>query len=276
MVANKRILIVDDDEIMISFMQRTLLTDKDSEYEVQTAASGEEALRLLQSHPFDLVLADLKMPGIDGLQLIEAVRQIDPDTRTILMTAYGSDEIEQQANRLSVFRYITKPLHLEDLRQAVRDALVGDGITGKGILIMSAERYEALTHRLHELKSDLGCQCVFLADLVGQIVVTIGYLPGLDLAALASVIGGQFATTLEIASVLGTTRVRSLDFRESEKYDIYSTTVGDNLILAILFDRDVRTSRMGSVWDYTRQAVEDLLAILETAEAAGGAKRAIT
>jgi two-component system response regulator (stage 0 sporulation protein F) len=256
-------------------LQQTLLAEGADKYEVQTATSGEEALQFLQGYPYDLILVDLKMPGIDGLQLIEAVRQVDPETRIILMTAYGSMEVEEQAERLSVFRYMTKPFYVEDLRQAVHDALGGGGAAGKGILILSAERYEGVTSRLHELQSNIGCQCVFLADVVGQIVMEVGHAPGLDLQMLATVIGGRFAATFEMARLLGSNDAYNLDYHEGEDYDVYSTNVGDNLILTIVFDRHVQPSKLGSVWYYAKRAIEDILAMMHTVEVAGAVPSAV-
>lgn len=259
----ERILIVDDEATLTFFLQQTLLAEGADRYEVQTASSGEEALQRLQDHPYDLMLVDLKMPGIDGVQLIEAVRQIDPATRIILMTAYGSMEVEEQAQSLSVFRYMTKPFYVEDLRQAVTDALGGGGTTGQGILILSAERYEKVANRLRELQSDIGCQSIFLTDLVGQIVTDHGQAPGLDLQMLATVIGGRFAATFEMAHLLGSSHAYNLDYHEGERYDVYSTNVGDNLILTIVFDRHVQPSKLGSVWHYTKRAVEDLQGMVQ-------------
>ncbi|MBU0491287.1 MAG: response regulator [Chloroflexi bacterium] len=266
----EKILIVDDEATLTFFLQQTLLAENQGLYQVDTAASGEEALQCLHDRPYDLLLVDLKMPGIDGLQLIEAVRQIDPQTRVILMTAYGADEVESQAQKLSVFRYMTKPFYIEDLRQAVHDALQGGGTTGQGILILSAESYEKVSSRLHDLRSHIGCQCIFLADVVGQIVAEIGQSTGLDVHTLSTVISGRFAATFEMTKLLGNQNAHNLDFHEGERYEIYSANVGNSLILTIVFDRLVQPSKLGSVWYYTKRAIEDLLStihIVESAEA---------
>lgn len=258
MTGVKRILIVDDEVTLTRFLKELLLADGGDDYEVQTAASGEEALHLLQSHPYNLVLADLKMPGIDGLQLIEAVRQIDPETRTILMTAYGSDYVEKQVQDLSIFRYLPKPFHLDELRLAVREALAGGWTTSKGLLILSAERYEAIARRLYALQAALGCQCIFLANLLGQIILEIGRIPGLNLPGLATVVGERFAATFEMNRLLNSTNARNLDYHESEEYEIYSTSVGEALILLLLYERRVRSNRVGSVWEQLKPVCDDL------------------
>jgi len=93
-------------------------------YEVQIAASGEEALAILaQEEPFDLMVVDIKMPGIDGLQLTEAVQQRSPDTVIILLTAFGSLETAIQALRRGAHDYLLKPCPVSQILESVRRGL---------------------------------------------------------------------------------------------------------------------------------------------------------
>ena len=77
----------------------------------------------MTQHAWDLVLTDHCMPGMTGLKLIETLQTLSPATRTILITAYGTDELEQAAQRLHVYRYMTKPFPLGDLKRVVQSAL---------------------------------------------------------------------------------------------------------------------------------------------------------
>ena len=119
----KRILLVDDEQSMLFFMGENL-AELGEEYEIDTAGSGEEALHKFTIQPFDLVVSDLRMPGIDGITLLQTIRQTNQNTHLILMTAYGSDRVEVAARRLQLHSYITKPFRVEDLLDAVRAALV--------------------------------------------------------------------------------------------------------------------------------------------------------
>lgn len=118
----KRILVVDDEEGS-AFLLGENLTELGPDCVVETACSAEEALEKIHVTPFDLVITDFRMPGIDGLQLIESLRTTHPHTRSILITAYGSPNVEKRALRLGVYRYITKPFLIEDLLDSARDAL---------------------------------------------------------------------------------------------------------------------------------------------------------
>jgi CheY-like chemotaxis protein len=261
----KRILIVDDEKSTVFFLSENL-TELGSGYEIETAGSGEEALHMIANHPFDLVITDLRMPGVDGLGLIEAIRATNPKTRLILMTAYGSDEVEASARRLEVYRYITKPFRVEELIDAARDALEGMAVNRKGMLILSDQRFEAITRRLEDLRGEIGAQCILLADTMGQPLARVGIAEGLDERSLISLIGAGFATSFELARHLAQEGALNLSYQEGATRDVYATNVGENLFLVMVFDKRLNTGRIGVVWLYTRRAIKDLLEITADAE----------
>ncbi|PWB42860.1 MAG: DNA-binding response regulator [Candidatus Methylomirabilota bacterium] len=114
-----RILVVDDEGPQREILRTILSTEG---YAVETAPGGTEALRRCQESPFDLVLTDLRMPGTDGLALVERLIRDDPPTLVILMTAYGSLDSVEQALKKGAFDYLTKPLEREELLLTVKRA----------------------------------------------------------------------------------------------------------------------------------------------------------
>ncbi len=115
------ILVVDDEPAM-----RLLVTSvlKDEGHDVTAAASGEEALQLVGKHHYHVVITDLRMPGMSGLQVLEAVRRDDPETAVILLTAFGTVEGAVEAMRKGAAHYLLKPLaNPDELRLAVRRVL---------------------------------------------------------------------------------------------------------------------------------------------------------
>jgi two-component system, NtrC family, response regulator AtoC len=102
-----RVLVVDDEPGVRSFLSGALETEG---HEVDTAASGEEALTRLRARAFDLLITDLKMPGIDGLRLLEAALGLQPELPVIVVTAHGNVESAVQAMRLGAADYVQKPL----------------------------------------------------------------------------------------------------------------------------------------------------------------------
>ncbi len=109
-----RILIVDDEKIK----RVTLADDLTAQgHEVDTATDGEEALEKLRGRPFDVVVADVKMPRIDGLELLRRIKQGEqaPATEVIMMTAYGSIQLAVESMKAGAYDFITKPFRNEDL-----------------------------------------------------------------------------------------------------------------------------------------------------------------
>ena len=106
----KRILVVDDEESIRSVLSQVL--DEDG-FEVTEAASGEAALELFQKQPFYLVISDIVMPGINGLELLAKIKELNPDTQVIIMTSYASLDTAVSALRSGAYDYIFKPF--EDL-----------------------------------------------------------------------------------------------------------------------------------------------------------------
>jgi two-component system, sensor histidine kinase and response regulator len=116
-----RVLVVDDEKEIRAFLSKAL--SRLGGFDVELAGSGEEALRKLEKEPFDLVLTDLKMPKMDGLQLIAEVARSKPETLTIMMTGHGTIDSALEAMKLGASDYITKPLNLDEMILRLRKVL---------------------------------------------------------------------------------------------------------------------------------------------------------
>jgi small GTP-binding protein len=118
----KRVLVVEDDAT-VAFLIKDGLSDLGAKFYIETAPSGEAALDKINQGRWDLVVTDQRMPGMTGLQLIETLKDRSPTLLTILITAYGSEEMEQAAQQLNVYHYMAKPFPLVDLKRVIEDAL---------------------------------------------------------------------------------------------------------------------------------------------------------
>jgi len=118
----KRILVVDD-EASVLFVLQQVLDRVNNGYDVTTASDGWCALVEVQNHRYDLVITDLRMPRVGGLELTRELRQISPDTRVVWITAYWSPEVAQEADRLGVRNLLNKPLEVREIRKVVQNAL---------------------------------------------------------------------------------------------------------------------------------------------------------
>src|SRR5687768_14114590 len=112
-VPRSTVLIVDDERTLARAVQAFLA---EAGYEAETAADGEQALSLVQSIRPDVVFADVRLPGMSGIDLLRRIREFDPAIPVIIMTAYGTIEGAVEALKLGAFDYMKKPVDLEELK----------------------------------------------------------------------------------------------------------------------------------------------------------------
>jgi DNA-binding NtrC family response regulator len=115
-----RLLIVDDEEIALSNLQHVM--EKEG-YQVTATQSGAEAVALLETQGFDVVLTDLRMEGVDGMDVLKASRERQPDAEVIFITGFATAESAVQALKHGAFYYIAKPFRLDEVRKVVAEAL---------------------------------------------------------------------------------------------------------------------------------------------------------
>jgi CheY-like chemotaxis protein len=113
-----RILIVEDDEEM-----RALLSDMIEEEGYKTASvnNGSEAFRKLAKESFDLIITDIRMPGLTGLDILPGIKKLQPDAPIIVITAFGSEEVQRKALEKGAQAYLEKPIHFQELRTLIHD-----------------------------------------------------------------------------------------------------------------------------------------------------------
>ena len=121
----KHILLVDDDELVLKTISKFL---KNYNYEVTSACSGEEALEKSQTKDFDLIITDVRMPGIDGIETIKRIRVLNqqhhkPTPKEIIITAYIDTEAQRAAEGLGVSDYIYKPFVAEDFIKSIKEKI---------------------------------------------------------------------------------------------------------------------------------------------------------
>src|ERR1043165_462877 len=144
----ERVLIVDDEEHVCALFQRILQKDG---YEVECAANGEEGLALLERRPFDLVITDLKMPGMDGMELLKRGRALRPATTFVMLTAFGTVQNAVEAMKEGAYDYLVKPVDTDEIKMVAAKAL----------------ELQRLTREVERLRSQLDLALDF-DQIVGQ------------------------------------------------------------------------------------------------------------
>jgi YesN/AraC family two-component response regulator len=122
MTISKRILVVDDEERVL-FILENALKKLGGNIEIVTANDGGEALEQVHKSPFDLLITDLRMPVMDGIDLTQAIRELSPETVIVWITAYDTFAVSSEAGRLGVRCCLEKPLEIGAIRAAAREAL---------------------------------------------------------------------------------------------------------------------------------------------------------
>jgi two-component system response regulator AtoC len=133
MVTEKaRILVVDDEEIVRDSLAGWLLEDG---YSVDSAPDGKVAIERLKTEPWTVLLVDLKMPGIDGLQVLEAARKCQPEASVIIMTAYATVDTAVQAMKLGAYDYLVKPFEPEELSLMMQKLIAQQDLKRENLLL---------------------------------------------------------------------------------------------------------------------------------------------
>ncbi|MBC8872323.1 MAG: response regulator [Planctomycetes bacterium] len=114
-----RVLLVDDEESFVAALGKRLNARG---LRVETSLSGEDAIAKAEHHAFDVIVLDLAMPGMDGIETLKRLRERDPDLQIILLTGHGSIEKAVEATKLGAMDFLQKPASLSDLLDLIREA----------------------------------------------------------------------------------------------------------------------------------------------------------
>lgn len=156
----RKILLVEDEAVLREALQDWLTTDG---YEVETTESGEEALERIKNEEFGVIVLDLRLPGLDGLRVFEEVKDVKPEIKGVIITAYPSTETLIKAKEIGLLDYLPKPFNIEDLERIISGALEevdGRKLKGKHVWL----ELGAVSFRLCTRSYECG-HCAFAQDI---------------------------------------------------------------------------------------------------------------
>lgn len=191
----KSVLVVDDEKGMIEWLKIAL--EKEG-YEVETAMSGEKALELSRSRYFHCVITDIKMAGMDGLQLLKKLKEEDPDVITIIITAYGTFESAVEALRSGASDFITKPFRIDEITFRLRNVFEKERLRQENIFLKNkiTEEEGVIVGESKEMKE--------LLTLVDKVAITDATI----------MIYGETGTGKELIA----RRLHNKSYRKSEQF----------------------------------------------------------
>lgn len=171
MNANLKVLVIDDDAVVGRSFDRVL---SDKGYDVSTALSGEEALQTMNDSEFDVVFTDIKMPGMDGLEVTERIKERCPWTPVVVITGYGTDDNEARAAVLGASGFVRKPLTPEIIENVTLKA-VNDAEA-----VAEVEAVHAEPEAVSETAAEAGSEAKRIAKNVGLFFaspfIALGYV----------------------------------------------------------------------------------------------------
>lgn len=263
----KQILVVDDHFEMLEFL-RSMLELSNQDCEVLAVPSAEEGLLELRRAQFDLLITDVRLPGMSGFDLVRRVKALGREMPVIMITAYSSNQGRKEATDLGVYRYFQKPLDTDSVLTAVHTALHGESVTlppAKPITTTSAPATavsDDLQRRLDALRVDTGAMHLTLASAMGDILFSAGDGRQFDLPKLMSIVADNLSNSFLLADELGATEPFTLQYHVGDDFEFYCANVGRHHFLTLFFDMAARRGRIGTIWVFTQRAIKELLLLL--------------
>jgi DNA-binding response OmpR family regulator len=118
---NARVLIIEDDEEMRSLLKDFFVKEG---FETDSVSNGYDAFGIITKKPFDLVVTDIRMPGLTGLDILPRIKKIQPEVAIIVITAFGTEEVRRKAFERGAKAYLEKPIHFQELRGLIHDVIL--------------------------------------------------------------------------------------------------------------------------------------------------------
>jgi DNA-binding response OmpR family regulator len=266
-----KILVVDDSPQISKALSDLLST---SGYLVRTAPSAERALQILESATFDLIITDLKMTGMSGIDLARQVLQKTPDLPVVILTGFGDMDSVINALRLGVADYLKKPFSIDEVISVVeREIARRKGRQAAPVALTPAEKpprlyifgrrdLEQIEAVLSRLRAQATAESAMLVEQAGYVIAAKGMSTGADVKPLSNLIASSRSTSASLATLLGETQDFSTSYMEGQRVSVYTTALGRDLYLAIIVPKG---TKQGLVWLYAKEAAVEIDRIVQRA-----------
>jgi Response regulator containing CheY-like receiver, AAA-type ATPase, and DNA-binding domains len=240
----KTVLIVDDEEAVLYVLRNSLLKFG-HEFRILTAQDGKTALHYFEKFQIDLLITDYRMPGMNGLELIETIRNVQPNTHIILITAFGSEEIETKATRFNVFAYLKKPLDLLSFRQTVKNALGDLSNPTSGLAVQTSNTQQLISNWIERLHSESGATCVMVADTREKSSLCIGDSDRLRKEQLISFLSTSLAIAEKAGEFIDEDNKNNLWlYRRGSQEDLFASRLdADHLLVLLISSQTVNVNK---------------------------------
>jgi CheY-like chemotaxis protein len=260
-----RILIVDDQR-EVARVFRSGLESLEAEFEITDLLSGEEALLELSHGQIDLLISDVRLPGITGLELMEKFKIRLPDIKVVLISGVTDPKIRKQVAQAGADAFFFKPIEMADFLDAIERTLgLVDTVLPNELEIEKEklnDESKSLSEHITNLRQDLSATAAFLLSDTGQTVVSAGNLPkAAKDANLLNNLLPLFSTGTRISRLLGSKTPDNLLHFKHPAYDLYFSQVGEVYGLLVITEHISETGaeQLGKLADAIRESVQNML-----------------
>lgn len=245
-MSSNRVLIVDDQRDIRELL-RASLEYLNLDLNIVDVPSGEEGMLVISRQKFDLLITDVRLAGMTGLELVRKVQRRNPDLKIILITGMTDDTVRQEVAQFGASAFFYKPVDIAEFQAAVIRAL------GKGEMTQPTSPAVELTQpsqetppkavtlpkRLEKLRQDLAAECVWISELGGEVVISQGEPPQkLDMDALRLAISAAFTAQAKITQALERQFPDSYLFIAGMDYDLHLVNLGWSYGLQVIVPRE--------------------------------------
>lgn len=271
--ANK-ILVVDDSPQICKALNDILTA---SGYTVRTAPSGERALQIIEAAKFDLVISDLKMTGMTGMDLAKRIFEIMPGVPVVILTGFGDMDSVISALRSGVADYLKKPFAIDEVLSVVKRELAKSQARASAVAaeqpavksekpprvyIFGQRDLDQIDTVLSKLRAQATAESALLIEQAGYVIAAKGLVNAAELEPLSNLIAGTRSTSASLASLLGETQDFSTSYMEGQRVSVYTTGLGRGLYLVVIVPKG---TKQGLVWLYAKEAAVEIDGIVQRA-----------
>ena len=260
------ILIVDDHREIIRLLTVGLET-LNHDFTIKHALSGEEALLEARFTPIDLLISDVRLPGISGLDLVKDIQEIQPEVSIIMLTGQNDPDVQQAFLNIGVEHYFVKPVEIADFLDAIIRLLGLEGLPQKAPAPAIEPRVPpptGISERLVDLRSMVNAISVTMLTESGQVAVQAGELVDAEIeAAWIPSIMAVFSAGTRIGLLLGEKTPNQAQIFHGNMYDLLLVPVGPANVLLIATKEPLVGQRAGLVIQAVDLAVADINRMLE-------------
>lgn len=219
--------------------------------------SGEEALIELTRGPIHLLITDLRLPGISGLELLQRYKQLHPQACSIVITGQPTQELQRQAQELGIVALFQKPIGTNYFLEAVDRALAN--FTDEEDVIELKDEQKQVEDILHQVLHTLSADLTLLIDANGKIVAQAGESEIPDLETTLISMTNAFNAGQKTSALLGSTYPGSIQYFDGDTHDLYLASVGTTFALVIILRSGQEAVKMGAIVHYGKRAAAALL-----------------